>query len=207
MTVAPPPQHPRSLLAALRAEGIDAQEPRYPAETAEAPQLLALTGRGRADAAETTRLQELLARRPDAVVLHTGLPEHLPPAERTVVTLGAGPVPLRAAVRRASARYPAATSPSRSSSTSRWRETVAASPRMTGPVRAASPEVSALSSAARSSGAIISAAVPCGSASASPSGPVAGPCPGRATSAAARACTESLTRVTRWLAPCASAAW
>ena len=96
----PEHQHLRSLLAALRAAGIDAQEPRYPAETAEAPQLLALTGRGRADAAETAWLRELLARRPDAVVLHTGLPEHLPPAERTVVTLGAGPVPLRAAVRR-----------------------------------------------------------------------------------------------------------
>ena len=59
----------------------------------------------------------------------------------------------RSAVRRASARYGGTDSGATAASRSRCRATVPASPRETGPVSAASPSRSALSSAARSSGA------------------------------------------------------
>src|SRR6185312_15788861 len=93
----------------------------------------------------------------------------------------------RSAVRRASARYAGTDSGAVAASRARCRSTVPASPRDTGPVSASSPRRNAFSRAARSRGASTFS--------------------GRATPASRSRSVASFTRVTRWFAPCASAAW
>src|SRR6478609_7551788 len=100
-------------------------------------------------------------------------------------------LPARRAVARAMARYASRISPAEPPSYSRrapaWAATVPASPRATGPVRADSPEASAFSRVARSSGPSIRS--------------------GASTPTSRSSCEACATSVTMWFEPCARAAW
>ncbi|GAB2539948.1 glycoside hydrolase family 3 N-terminal domain-containing protein [Brachybacterium huguangmaarense] len=85
------------LPALLRARGYDADAVAYPADVRDADTVLVLTRLPRADADERDRLAELLAARPDAIVVHTGVPGAAPDAPHLVLALGAGEAMLAAA--------------------------------------------------------------------------------------------------------------
>lgn len=86
------------LAAALQQHGIAADPHAYAHDALAVPNLLVVTGRPLQGADEAAQLQGILARRPEAVVIHTGLPQHAPDVERRVLTHGAGPVMMEAAV-------------------------------------------------------------------------------------------------------------
>ena len=88
----------QQLVHALRECGVQAQEPDYPGQIDPASQLLILTRLPRSDAEEGARLAELLARRPDAIVVHTGVPDAAPDHRRLVLAHGGGRTMMRAAV-------------------------------------------------------------------------------------------------------------
>ena len=89
----------RSLLAGVLAEqGIDAQEIHYPADiTRPDASALILTRLPRADPEEQQQLAELLRLRPDAIVVHTGVPDAATPHSRYVLAHGAGRASMAAA--------------------------------------------------------------------------------------------------------------
>ncbi|MGP9539907.1 glycoside hydrolase family 3 N-terminal domain-containing protein [Brachybacterium sp. AOP43-C2-M15] len=89
---------PQQLVEALREQGVQAAEPDYPDQVDEAAQLLAVTRLPRSDPGEGARLAELLARRPDAIVVHTGVPDAAPDHRRLVLAHGGGRTMMRAAV-------------------------------------------------------------------------------------------------------------
>ena len=70
----------------------------YAHDALAAPNLLVVTARPRGDDREAAQLQGILSRRPDAIVIHTGLARHAPDAERRVLAHGGGPVMMAAAV-------------------------------------------------------------------------------------------------------------
>lgn len=88
------------LAAQLRARGIDAAdaEPDDDDALARAGTVLVLTRLPRADGAESARLAAVLARRPDAIAIHTGVPDAAPRLDRSVLALGAGRAMQAAAV-------------------------------------------------------------------------------------------------------------
>lgn len=88
----------QQLVHALRECGVQAQEPDYPGQIDPASQLLILTRLPRSDAEEGARLAELLSRRPDAIVVHTGVPDAAPDHRRLVLAHGGGRTMMRAAV-------------------------------------------------------------------------------------------------------------
>ena len=87
----------QQLVAALQEQGISAAEPDYPDQVDDAAQLLALTRLPRSDPEEGARLAALLARRPDTIVVHTGVPAAAPDHRRLVLAHGAGRTMMRAA--------------------------------------------------------------------------------------------------------------
>ena len=88
----------QQLVLALRECGVQAQEPDYPDQIDGAAQLLILTRLPRSDAEEGRRLAELLACRPEAIVVHTGVPDAAPDHRRLVLAHGGGRTMMRAAV-------------------------------------------------------------------------------------------------------------
>ncbi len=89
------------LVQALRARGIDAlehEEGAYLADAFAAPQLLVVTRLPRADQREQAALEQVLAARPDAIVVHVGVPEAAPAHRRLVLAFGAGRTMMRAVV-------------------------------------------------------------------------------------------------------------
>ncbi|MFC7375211.1 glycoside hydrolase family 3 N-terminal domain-containing protein [Brachybacterium sp. GCM10030268] len=92
------------LIQALAEQGVQAAVPDYPGQDAQshqltsAPQVLVLTRLSRSDPDEGARLSALLARRPDAIVVHTGVPDAAPDHRRLVLAHGAGRTMMRAAV-------------------------------------------------------------------------------------------------------------
>ena len=86
------------LVAALRRQGIAVDSHAYAHDALAAPNLLVVTARPRGDDREAAQLQGILSRRPDAIVIHTGLARHAPDAERRVLAHGGGPVMMAAAV-------------------------------------------------------------------------------------------------------------
>ncbi|WP_232820164.1 glycoside hydrolase family 3 N-terminal domain-containing protein [Brachybacterium sp. YJGR34] len=90
----------QQLVWALRERGISADVPYYPDQVGSGGQVLAITRLPRSDEEEARRLAELLARRPDAIVIHTGVPDAAPEHRRRVLAHGAGRTMMRAAVDR-----------------------------------------------------------------------------------------------------------
>ncbi|WP_422115516.1 glycoside hydrolase family 3 N-terminal domain-containing protein [Brachybacterium sp. UNK5269] len=88
----------QQLVDALREQGVHAGIRDYPDQVDRAPQLLALTRLPRSDPEERDRLQALLARRPDTIVVHTGVPDAASDHRRLVLAHGAGRTMMRAAV-------------------------------------------------------------------------------------------------------------
>ncbi|ATG51111.1 beta-glucosidase [Brachybacterium vulturis] len=88
----------QQLVHVLRERGLQAGEPDYPDQVDAAGQLLALTRLPRSDPEEGRRLAELLGRRPDTIVVHTGVPGAAPDHRRLVLAHGAGRTMMRAAV-------------------------------------------------------------------------------------------------------------
>jgi beta-N-acetylhexosaminidase len=88
----------QQLVDALRERGISADVPAYPDRPAPEAQLLLLTGLPRSDAEEGRRLADLLAARPDAIVVHTGVPDAAPDHRLLVLAHGGGRTMMRAAV-------------------------------------------------------------------------------------------------------------
>lgn len=87
----------QQLVHALRECGVQAQEPDYPDQIDGAAQLLILTRLPRSDAEEGRHLAELLERRPEAIVVHTGVPDAAPDHRRLVLAHGGGRTMMRAA--------------------------------------------------------------------------------------------------------------
>lgn len=87
----------QQLVAALQEQGIPAAEPDHPDQVDGAAQLLALTRLPRSDPEEGARLAALLARRPDTIVVHTGVPAAAPDHRRLVLAHGGGRTMMRAA--------------------------------------------------------------------------------------------------------------
>lgn len=82
----------------LAEQGIDAQEIHYPADiTRPDASALILTRLPRADPEEQQQLAELLRLRPDAIVVHTGVPDAAHPHSRYVLAHGAGRASMAAA--------------------------------------------------------------------------------------------------------------
>ena len=73
-------------------------QPGSPDPVADRPQVLALTRLPRSDPDEGRRLAALLARRPDTIVVHVGVPDAAPDHRRLVLAHGAGRTMMRAAV-------------------------------------------------------------------------------------------------------------
>ncbi|RCS83264.1 glycoside hydrolase family 3 N-terminal domain-containing protein [Brachybacterium alimentarium] len=73
-------------------------QPGSPGSVADRPQVLALTRLPRSDPDEGRRLAALLARRPDTIVVHVGVPDAAPDHRRLVLAHGAGRTMMRAAV-------------------------------------------------------------------------------------------------------------
>ncbi|WP_394217147.1 glycoside hydrolase family 3 N-terminal domain-containing protein [Brachybacterium vulturis] len=88
----------RQLVDALRERSIRADEPDYPDQIDGAAQLLALTRLPRSDPEEGRRLDALLARRPETIVVHTGVPDAAPDHRRLVLAHGGGRTMMRAVV-------------------------------------------------------------------------------------------------------------
>ncbi|GAA4522478.1 glycoside hydrolase family 3 N-terminal domain-containing protein [Brachybacterium paraconglomeratum] len=115
----------QQLVEALRERGVQAAEPDYPDQLGQAgppdllgqvvppglpgqlspsgqqsiaTQLLAITRLPRSDPEEGQRLAALLARHPEAIVVHTGVPDAAPGHRRLVLAHGAGRTMMRAAV-------------------------------------------------------------------------------------------------------------
>lgn len=94
----------QQLVQALRDQGVQADVPDYPDQpgspdpVADRPQVLALTRLPRSDPDEGRRLAALLARRPDTIVVHVGVPDAAPDHRRLVLAHGAGRTMMRAAV-------------------------------------------------------------------------------------------------------------
>lgn len=93
----------QQLVPALRERGIQAAESDYPdlpgsPDLHDADQLLALTRLPRSDPEEGRRLAALLSRRPDTLVIHTGVPDAAPDHRRLVLAHGADRTMMRAAV-------------------------------------------------------------------------------------------------------------
>ncbi|PWH06558.1 beta-glucosidase [Brachybacterium endophyticum] len=86
------------LLTALRERGIDAEWAHYPGDLTTGSEVLVLTRLPRADAEESARLREVLQARPDAIVVHTGVPDAAPDHRALVRTLGGSLTMMRAAV-------------------------------------------------------------------------------------------------------------
>ena len=86
------------LVGALRERGITADEPDYPDQIDAAAQLLALTRLPRSDGEEGRRLAALLERRPETIVVHTGVPDAAPDHRRLVLAHGSGRTLMRAVV-------------------------------------------------------------------------------------------------------------
>lgn len=86
------------LVEQLRERGYDTEEAHYPADVADADTVLVMTRLPRADAEEGRALAEVLGRRPDAVVVHVGVPGAAPRADHLVLALGHGPAMLGAAL-------------------------------------------------------------------------------------------------------------
>lgn len=91
---------PQQLSAALAEHGLLVHEADGPADPRLADpglQVLAVTRLPRSDAAEGAALAELLARRPDTVVVHAGVPGAAPDHDRLVLAHGAGRTMMHAA--------------------------------------------------------------------------------------------------------------
>lgn len=89
----------RSLVAGLlRERGFTAEDRRYPGDVDDAGTVVVLTRLPRSDPAEGAALAEVLARRPDAIVLHLGVPDAAPVHRRLVLALGGGQAMQSAAV-------------------------------------------------------------------------------------------------------------
>jgi len=88
----------QQLVAALREHGLRAETPDHPGQVRSAPQVIALTRLPRSDHQEGRRLRELLRVRPDAVVVHVGVPDAAPDHRRLLLSHGAGRTMMRAAV-------------------------------------------------------------------------------------------------------------
>ncbi|MGP9694420.1 glycoside hydrolase family 3 N-terminal domain-containing protein [Brachybacterium sp. AOP25-B2-12] len=81
----------RSLLAGLlRERGYIAEDARYPADLDGAGTVLVLTRLPRSDPEEREALASVLARRPDAIVVHLGVPDAAPDHPRRVQVSGRG---------------------------------------------------------------------------------------------------------------------
>ena len=106
----------QQLVEALCERGVQAAEPDYPeqldqpgspglpgqpcppGQRSAAIELLAITRLPRSDPEEGRRLATLLARHPEAIVVHTGVPDAAPDHRRLVLAHGAGRTMMRAAV-------------------------------------------------------------------------------------------------------------
>ena len=88
----------QQLVHALRERGVAADEPDHPDQPDAAAQLLVLTRLPRSDAEEGQRLAALLDRHPEAIVVHTGVPDAAPGHRRQVLAHGGGRTMMRAAV-------------------------------------------------------------------------------------------------------------
>ena len=88
----------QQLVAALGERGIEARVPEDAERPDPAAQLLVLTRLPRRDHEEGARLAALLAARPDAIVVHTGVPDAAPDHRLLVLAHGAGRTMMRAAV-------------------------------------------------------------------------------------------------------------
>jgi beta-N-acetylhexosaminidase len=89
---------PAHLLEALAEKGIDATAAEYPGDLAGDRPVLVVTRLPRTDPAEKERLAQVLDARPDAIVVHMGVPDAAPVHRHLVLALGGGVVPMRAAV-------------------------------------------------------------------------------------------------------------
>ncbi len=89
----------RSVLAeALRERGVQAEEAHYPADlTRPDTDAVVITRLPRTDPEEQERLAELLQQRPDAIVVHVGVPDAAHRHERYVLAHGAGRASMGAA--------------------------------------------------------------------------------------------------------------
>ncbi|MCL6422363.1 beta-glucosidase [Brachybacterium sp. JHP9] len=90
---------PALLVPALRERGIDAILADYPQDM-EGREVLVVTRLPKASPEEGERLAAVLAARPDAIVVHVGVPGAAPESRRQVRTLGSGLAMMRAAVGR-----------------------------------------------------------------------------------------------------------
>lgn len=89
----------QQLVDTLRERGVRAEEPAWPEEQLDsAAQVLALTRLPRSDPEEGQRLAALLARCPETIVIHTGVPDAAPDHRRLVLAHGGGRTMMRAAV-------------------------------------------------------------------------------------------------------------
>ncbi|NMA75898.1 MAG: beta-glucosidase, partial [Actinomycetales bacterium] len=88
----------QQLIHALRERDVRAEELDRPDRVDSDEQLLVLTRLPRSDEEEGQRLADLLARRPDAIVVHTGVPDAAPDHRRLVLAHGGGRTMMRAAV-------------------------------------------------------------------------------------------------------------
>ncbi|SLN05191.1 Beta-hexosaminidase [Corynebacterium xerosis] len=88
----------QQLVEVLRDRGLQADVPDYPDQIDERAQVLAITRLPRSDLDEEARLAALLARRPDTIVVHVGVPAAAPDHRRLVLAHGAGRTMMRAVV-------------------------------------------------------------------------------------------------------------
>lgn len=86
------------LVRLLTARGYDAFDVHYPDDLLAAETAVIVTRLPRADGDEGQALERALAARPDAIVLHTGVPDAAPEVPRRVLTLGRGRAALAAAL-------------------------------------------------------------------------------------------------------------
>ncbi|GAA1489230.1 glycoside hydrolase family 3 N-terminal domain-containing protein [Brachybacterium sacelli] len=89
---------PQQLVTALRERGLRADVPDYPDQVPDTGGVLAITRLPRSDREEGERLAALLERRPEAVVVHVGVPDAAPEHRHLVLAHGAGRALMRAAV-------------------------------------------------------------------------------------------------------------
>ncbi|MGP9844768.1 glycoside hydrolase family 3 N-terminal domain-containing protein [Brachybacterium sp. 107] len=86
------------LIQALRDRGVRADVPDYPEQIDADAQVVAITRLPRSNPEEGERLAVLLRRRPDAIVVHVGVPDAAPDHRHLVLAHGAGRTMMRAAV-------------------------------------------------------------------------------------------------------------
>ena len=87
---------PDALVTALRERGLRTDVPDYDTLPGPDVQVLVLTRLPRSDAEEGRRLAAALATRPDAIVVHTGVPDAAPDHRALVLAHGAGRTMMRA---------------------------------------------------------------------------------------------------------------